>query len=260
MEMQTATNRKWKGISGSTLKMVAIVSMLIDHIGAGVLGRYLILSWSQAGNSGSAYMDLTDSLQLTYMIMRWIGRLAFPIFCFLLVEGFEHTGSVPKYVLRLAAFSIISEIPFDLLFSGTVLEFGYQNVFFTLLIGLLVMWGYRYLEHTVANTIIRTLGYIILLGGGMALAEFLRTDYAATGVLCIMVLYIFRKTKTFQILTGFVAFMWEVPASLAFLPIGLYNGTRGWKMKYFFYVFYPAHLLILYLLCYILGIGYIAVV
>lgn len=260
METQAVSNRKWKGISGSTLKMIAIITMLIDHIGAGVLGRYLILSWSQAGNSGDILVDLSDSLQLAYMIMRWIGRLAFPIFCFLLVEGFEHTGNVRKYVLRLACFCLISEIPFDLLFSGTVLEFGYQNVFFTLLIGMLVMWGYRYVEEKAANSLIRVLGYLILLGGGMALAEFLRTDYGATGVLCIMVLYIFRKNRTFQIITGFVAFMWEVPASLAFLPIGLYNGTRGWKMKYFFYIFYPAHLLILYGICCLLGMGGIAVV
>lgn len=264
MEMQTGANRKWKGISGSTLKMIAVITMLIDHIGAGVLGRYLVLSWSQTGHSEVMNIDLGDSLQLVYLIMRCIGRLAFPIFCFLLVEGFEHTGNVSKYALRLAAFCIISEVPFDLLFSGTPLEFGYQNVFFTLLIGLLVMWGYRYCEQSIGNAIVRTLGYILLLGGGMALAEFLQTDYGAAGVMCILVLYIFRKTRTFQLLTGFVAFVWqgpmEAPAVLAFALLGFYNGTRGRKMKYFFYIFYPAHLLILYLLCCILGIGHIAVI
>lgn len=258
MEMQTTAAGPRKGISGSTVKMVAVIAMLIDHIGAGVLGRYLVQSWS---TGGAAAVGVEDPLYIAYTVMRLIGRLGFPIFCFLLVEGFGHTRSVPKYALRLLAFCIISEIPFDLLFSGKVLEFGYQNVFFTLLIGLLVMWGFRYLEETEnLNGVVKVLGYILLLGGGAALAQFLRTDYGATGVVCILVLYIFRKKKAFQILAGCIAFAWELTAPLAFIPVGLYNGTRGWNMKYFFYIFYPAHLLILWLICYGLGMGNIAVV
>lgn len=116
-----------KGLSGSTLKLIAIITMLIDHIGAAVIARLLI-----AGQG-------SEMLYKIYYAMRAVGRVAFPIFCFLLVEGFFYTGSRKKYALRLFGFALLSEIPFDLAFSGKILEFGYQNVFFTLLIGLLTI-------------------------------------------------------------------------------------------------------------------------
>lgn len=116
-----------KGLSGSTLKLIAIITMLIDHIGAAVIARLLI-----AGQG-------SEMLYKIYYAMRAVGRVAFPIFCFLLVEGFFYTGSRKKYALRLFGFALLSEIPFDLAFSGKTLEFGYQNVFFTLLIGLLTI-------------------------------------------------------------------------------------------------------------------------
>ena len=127
-----------KGISGSTLKIIAIITMLIDHIGAGVLGRLLVVRGMNEVADLNAWIDANSTLVITYQMMRFVGRLAFPIFCFLLIEGFEHTHDVKKYALRLLSFCLISEIPFDLLFNGKILEFGYQNVFFTLFIGLMV--------------------------------------------------------------------------------------------------------------------------
>ena len=110
------------------------------------------------------------------------------------------------------------------------------------------------------NQALKVILYILIVAAGMALAYFLKTDYAEKGVFCIMVLYIFRKKKMWQIIAGCASFIWETPALFGFIPIAFYNGTRGWKMKYFFYIFYPAHLLILYLLCYFMGIsGYSAV-
>ena len=119
-----------KGLSGSALKMIAIATMLIDHIAATVIIRVL------------KFGGYNDSLYQLYRVMRNIGRIAFPIFCFLLVEGFMHTRDREKYALRLGCFAAISEIPFDLAFNGKILEVGYQNVFFTLLLGLLTMMAY----------------------------------------------------------------------------------------------------------------------
>ena len=119
-----------KGLSGSTLKIIAVITMLTDHIGAGILGRIITM---QGIYSGSVYN--------VYTVMRYIGRLAFPIFCFLLVEGFMHTHNVKKYASRLFVFALISEIPFDLFVSGRIVDTSAQNVYFTLLIGLICMWA-----------------------------------------------------------------------------------------------------------------------
>lgn len=249
-----------KGISGSTIKMIAIISMLIDHIGAAVVGR-LIQERGFAASDMQLMMngqlpDAEMKLFMLYWVMRMIGRLGFPIFCFLLIEGFEHTRNVTKYALRLFTFALISEIPFDLAFSGKFFYKEYQNVFFTLLIGLLVMMVFRQIENSEKfNAFLKVLFRIAVLVLGMVLAEFMKTDYSWIGVLCIACLYLTRKNKAQQIITGCIAFSWELTAPLAFIPIGFYNGKRGWNIKYFFYIFYPAHLLILYLIVYAMGMG-----
>ena len=249
------------GLSGTALKYIAMATMLADHIGAVLLERIVYYR----GNLEQVAMLMTsqwgDTLYWLWRMLRTVGRIAFPIYCFLLVEGFLHTHDVKKYAMRLGLFALLSEIPFDLAFSSKILEFNYQNVFFTLFIGLLTMIAYRAVEEKEEwGQAWKVILYILIVAAGMALAYFLKTDYAEKGVFCIMVLYIFRKKKMWQLIAGCASFIWETPALFGFIPIAFYNGTRGWKMKYFFYIFYPAHLLILYLLCYFMGIsGYSAV-
>lgn len=246
-----ATTHK-RGISGSTLKIIAIISMLTDHIGAVVVLGFLQHAWY-----GQWLINL-------YYVMRLlIGRIAFPIFCFLLVEGFGHTRNAAKYALRLFVFALVSEIPFDLAFEGKLFAPKYQNVFFTLFIGLLVMMAYKGItERLKAAVWIKLILYIAALAAGMGIAWLLKTDYDAIGVGCIMALYIFRRNKAAQITAGCAGFFAscfftggsELTAPLAFIPIGFYNGKRGLKMKYFFYLFYPLHLLVLYFIVYFLGL------
>lgn len=258
---QTERPRTKRGISGSTLKLIAVITMIIDHTAAGILGRYL--SISGFGSLDASNMDGINQWMLQngqlfqiYYAMRLIGRIAFPIYCFLLVEGFEHTRNQVKYAARLLLFAVVSELPFDLLFNGKVLEFGYQNVFFTLFLGLLAMMGMRWIEeHVSGSPLAGSLLALVAAAAGMAAAHFAKTDYAATGVLCIVVIYLFRKKKVWQIVAGCVVFLWELTAPLAFIPIGFYNGRRGWNLKYFFYLIYPVHLLLLYLICMGLGIA-----
>ena len=162
-----------------------------------------------------------------------------------------HTRNIRRYALRLLLFAFVSELPFNLAFTGRIFYPGYQNVFFTLFIGLITMWGCRIIEEkTQFHVILQYVLGIFFVIMGAWFAEWLQTDYAGIGVLCIMVLYLFRKNRTLQVLAGALAFCWEIPAPLAFVPVAFYNGRRGLKMKYFFYIFYPVHLLVLYLVAY----------
>lgn len=226
--MENHLVKKRKGISGSTLKLIAIITMFIDHIGAAIVEK--MPSFSMSNNNSLYYTD---------MVLRYIGRIAFPIFCFLLVEGFLHTRDTKKYAFRLFLFALISEIPFDLAFKGHILEFGYQNVFFTLLLGLLTLMAVKYFDN---NKIMKIISMLV----GIMAAQLLHTDYAGFGVVFILLLYILHDKIILRNIIGSIAVLWEFTAPIAFIPITLYNGERGIRMKYFFYIFYPAHLLLLY--------------
>ena len=157
MGMENKTAQK-KGITGSTLKITACVLMLIDHMGAVLLEGLLRTKMTSAVMDLEQQQDFLSRYGTIYYLdlaMRLMGRLAFPIFCFLLLEGFSHTRNLKKYVFHLGLFALISEIPFNLAFTtalGAHLQYGlfypdYQNVFFTLLLSLLTLCGYRYLKE-----------------------------------------------------------------------------------------------------------------
>ncbi len=255
--------RPFGGISGSTLKLIAIITMFIDHTGATAIYAVTRLP-AVAADPGLRSRWLT-----VYSISRDIGRLAFPIFCFLLVEGFIHTRSVKRYAGRLFLFALISEIPFDIALKGSWYYPQKQNVYFTLLIGLLVLTAISYCERIPTpgrqnKTAVRSdslclspncegpSGLLYLLpsalavAAGMYLASFIDTDYNCKGVFLIAALYLVRHSRLFQCAAGAAATAWELPAPLGFIPVYLYNGKRGLRMKYFFYWFYPAHLMLLY--------------
>ena len=253
---QPITPSSSRGISGSTLKITAIIAMLLDHIGASLLQPLLVDAARAAGVTTWSARPLIlacPNIAVPYFILRYIGRIAFPIFCFLLVEGFLHTKNLPKYCLRLAVFALVSEIPFDLAFHYTPVYKESQNVFFTLLIGLLVIAFDRWChERLTAYPFINTVLPIIVFLAGTGLAEFLQTDYGCIGVIVIDILYQLRRRRiTAGILSA--AFLClssslEITAFFCVPLIHYYNGKRGLSLKYVFYIFYPAHLLLLYLI------------
>ncbi len=223
-------------MNGFTLKMIAIITMLIDHVAAVLIPREMAAYW----------------------ICRSIGRLAFPIFCFLLVEGFIHTKNVKKYLMRLGIFALISEIPFDLAFSDKTNRLGFlfqQNVFFTLFIGLAVIYSLSIIEKKYANNITRSnifdsLAVLV----GCAVAILLITDYTYIGILLIVAFYLFRTNKVLLtiaviVVTGILGGQLEGLAAISMVFIWLYNGERGPQgNKYAFYAFYPVHILSIYLI------------
>jgi hypothetical protein len=192
--------------------MLAILTMFIDHVGAAVVAR-ILLQYNADIPVIVSIRNAMDyhTLYVVYRTLRNIGRIAFPIFCFLLVEGFQRTSNLKKYALRLGAFALISEIPFDLAFSSSLLEFHYQNVYFTLFLGLLTMTGCAAVETKFAENIwAKTICSLLVLFAGMGAAELLQTDYGMLGILCIMVLYIFRKNRLFQAVAGALSFCWHL--------------------------------------------------
>lgn len=238
-----------KGVTGSTVKMIAIIAMFIDHTAAIVLERMLHLPEFMSVN-----------LYWVYWVMRLIGRLGFPIFCFLLIEGFCYTRNMKKYAGRLFLFALVSEVPFDLGFAGNVFYWQYQNVFFTLFIGLLVLIGFRFVEgQTAWNKIVKAVLHVPVLAAGMFAADLLMTDYSGMGVLTIAVMYLFRRSRRLEMGAGCTVLtimsLSEITAFLAMIPVGIYNGKRGWNLKWVFYVFYPAHILLLYIIAYAIGVG-----
>lgn len=257
--MRSRRSLSAKGISGSAIKWIALTTMLIDHIGAVVLQRmmnaqgYAEAASAQDVTALASWTGTHRGLFYTYLMLRLIGRIAFPLFCFLLVEGFQKTRDVRKYMARLAVFALISEVPFDLAVSGTVVDFSHQNVYFTLLIGLLFL----YICDELMKKQKKGIWLVGAMFGTMLLAEVLHTDYASIGVLVIIIFYLFRmeRMKSGIFACALLAFagLDEIVSFLSLIPIKLYNGERGRQMKYFFYAFYPVHLLVLYLVSVMLG-------
>lgn len=212
-------NKDFGFLNNFTLKMIAIISMVIDHVGL-------------------IFFPAIPAF-------RAVGRIAFPIFCFLIVEGFYHTRSHLNYLIRLTLFAILSEIPFDLAFRNTMFDWGHQNVFFTLVLGLLAIFCLEEMNTT------KKFAIPLILIWGTAIV--LRCDYGIGGVLLICIFYITRETPWVRlILCALVLYVFyntsELYGLIAMLPITFYNEKRGPSTKMLFYWFYPVHLLVLYAL------------
>ena len=245
--MYTSKKRKtFSGFTGSHLKWIALITMCIDHIGAILLESGLLPLISSAVLAGHSFEYLPADYEFWYglnSVLRLIGRVSFPLYCFLLVEGFLHTKSIARYALRLGLFALLSEVPFDLALYGTPFDLHMQNVFFTLFFGLLVLWGMKRTEERAGRPTFLTYGVAFF---GMLAAYFLQTDYDAFGILLIAMLYLLRSDRKWLCIFGCCATLWERTAPLAFLPIWFYTGERGKQFpKYFFYAFYPLHLILL---------------
>lgn len=236
-------------LTGSTLKLIAIISMLIDHIGAAVIETGILHSY----DLDRMNLILTTASGRNWysvdLIFRLLGRLAFPIFCFLLVEGFLHTRDAGRYLLNLSVFALISEIPFDLAVQNRGFAIDYQNVYFTLAIGLIVLMGLNRFEK---QKILQ--GLMVFMG--CVIASILKTDYSVVGILIIVSFYLLRSNPKYQLMAaGVLSFLESLSllgaAALALIPIHFYNGEKGRiKHKYVFYWFYPIHLLVLFLIRY----------
>lgn len=197
------------------MKVIALVSMTLDHI---------------------AYYLMDKSI--AYDAMRTVGRMAFPIFAFLLVEGYVHTRSVRKYALSLFIFALVSDIPWWLLNHDNT-----HNVFFTLLLGLVAIEG-------LSNVGKKFLPCCVLIVTVCGIAMWLHVDYEYSGILLVCTFFVFRKHNVMKcLLASLFMYQYDVIGVCMGLAVNLcYNGQRGFikeqYMKYLFYTYYPLHLLI----------------
>ena len=239
---ETLKTDRRRPLSGTALKWIACASMLIDHAAVAFLEAGLLLQPSRMEALGLSPSQVSG----LDLLLRLVGRLAFPIYCFLLVEGFLHTRSVYAYARRLFLFALLSEVPFDWAFYRTPFYWGHQNVYWTLFLGVA---GMEFLRRSRSDgpSPSRWQGVLGALAC-LAAAGFFRTDYDVTGVTLILILYLLRDSRTAQCLSGAFLTAYELTGPLAFVPVWFYSGQRGrcpaWQAK-FFYLFYPAHILLL---------------
>ena len=238
-----------KRLNGAQLKIIAVISMAIDHTAIALIQNVLLPYGDLA--SGSIH-----TLQILYILMRSLGRLAFPIYCFYLVQGFLYTHSRRAYTLRLLLFGFISEIPFDLALYRTCWYPLHQNVMFELAAAVMELTLFEAIRSVRSLRIARRtihLSRTVSLAAAfltsilcMIIAETLKLDYGWMGLCLILLLYVTRTNPKLQCAAGAVfTALFELPGAAAFLLLYLYSGQRGRQRKYFFYAFYPVHLLLL---------------
>ena len=215
----------WQILDGTALKLIAVTAMILDHVG--------------------------DNFFPDQIWMRIIGRMALPIFAFCIAEGFSHTRDRRRYLYRMGLFALLSEIPFDLVTSGKVLEFSHQNIMMTFFWAILGLMIYEQVRNRRYGQILGAAVLLLFLVSSL----FLGLDYQILAVGLIILYYLLRNkaplinnlaAMAYHVLLRNVGIYWF--GVLGFVPVLLYNGKRGRGLKWFFYLFYPLHLLAIYIL------------
>ena len=238
-------------LSSFMLHIIAMVLMLCDHLWGTILSSY---DW-----------------------LTCIGRIAFPLFAFLLVEGFVYTKNLKKYILRLFIFALISEIPFDLMIGNTIFYPIHQNVLWTFLLAVAALIIFEKLRTR--RLVFRLIAYPIIIFIFYLLGIITFVDYYGCGILTVILFYFTRKNKKdtkqekiLKIAVQILGMYWIncsmlkgmiIPLNLfgrtvevyqqgfamfSLIFIWLYKGRQGLYnryIKYFYYWFYPIHILIL---------------
>lgn len=234
--------KNFQFLSGAELKLIAIISMLADHVNKALIYPYL-----ESNHGFLAF--ISDVFDI-------IGRIAFPLFCFMLVEGYFKTRNRKKYLLNLLLFGVISEVPFDMFTTASFFNMNWNNVMFTLALVLVTVWIIDTLKEKMQKRS-KALWYLvsILIVLGMCIVSMsLSLDYEHHAILIGYFFYLFHDMPVFAIPFGYASMFKEPWALLGFGLTLTYNGERGKQHKMLYYWFYPVHLLILGLLRLYLGI------
>lgn len=211
-------------LSGSLLKVIAMITMTIDH--------------------AAVFIPYFHEHPIFYYAMRTIGRIAFIIFAFLLAEGFIHTHNRKKYGRNLIIFALISQLPYSLI-HNQFLFYSHTNVGFTLLLAFLGMFAMEHYKEEKVKLVAILVAIIIV-------TVLIKPVRSFAGVGLVWVFYLLRSHQISRLFVGFcmIARNYILGQILGFAVLGLYNGQRGFIKgpigKYVFYAFYPLHLFLLW--------------
>lgn len=223
---------KIRFLNAAQLKWIAMISMLLDHIDKGILTNLIVLK-----NYSPWWITAMSS------VFGILGRIAFPIFLFLLVEGYLHTRNRRNYLLYLLGFGILAEVPYDMFETGTFYDSNCQNMYFTLALALATLWLIGWIR-----TKLPKIWILFAIAIGIAsgfIASLLALDYHFYGILIPILLYIFIDFRIIGSGLSYLLVLKDPWCCLGFLTINVYNGERGKINKWFCYLFYPIHMLII---------------
>ena len=221
--------------NGAQLKYMAFLSMLLDHVNNALI---------------TPYLDGKGPLLHVSNVLSILGRVAFPLFMFFLVEGFFKTRSRKKYLINLLIFGILSEVPFDLFTSRELFNKSWNNMMFTLALSLATIWIVDEMKGRLAKKS-KALWYgasVLVVAVMCAVAMFFSLDYDYHAIIVAYLFYIFYEKPLYGAALGYLSIIKELYSVLGFAATLTYNGERGKQYKWLNYAFYPVHLLILGLL------------
>lgn len=222
--------KKFQVLNGAQLKYIAFVSMLIDHTNNALITPML--------NGTGWLLRLSNLFSI-------LGRIAFPIFIFFIVEGFFKTSNRKKYLLTLLVFGVISEVPFDMFTSKTFYSPYWNNMMFTLALCLITVWIVDFLKEKIGNKVVWYIVSIVVVAVCSAIAMALSLDYDYHAIVLAYLFYIFYDKPVWGSVLGYLSIIKELYSFLGFGMVLTYNGKRGRQYKWFNYLFYPVHILIL---------------
>ena len=231
--------KKFQFFSGAQLKYLAFISMLIDHVNNAIVTPML--------DGGGFLLYLSNIFSI-------LGRIAFPIFIFFIVEGFFKTSNRNKYLITLLIFGVISEVPFDMFTSKTFFDPHWNNMMFTLALCLITIWIIDSIKNKLDNKVLwYVISIIIVILFGF-LAMQLSLDYDYHAIVVAYLFYIFYDKPILGAGLGYLSIIKELYSFLGFGMTLTYNGERGRQYKWLNYFFYPVHILILGILRFYLNI------
>ena len=248
--MERVEVTRTRGLSRNTVRTWGLLFLTLGVMGRSILQNRLLGLGQISGQQLMELMNGSDDIMVfatIALIMQVLETCAVPIFCFLLVDGFQHTSDVKKYITRVAGVAVLSEIPYNLAMSGKFLDLSTRNPAFGLILGLIILYFYkRYAEKSQQNTMIK----LMVTLAAIVWTAMLQIDMGICIVFIVAIVWRFRHNTLYQNLSGATASMicslvspFFMAAPMGFLIVHFYNGEKGAESRLVNYLAYPVILL-----------------